>query len=93
LRGDNFIEGFWDCSGWLSMIIWGVPPGLAAAASRFEHQGQLQKPEYRLHACSSVLRKEEMNDDWVHSRWVVCHVSGESVLITDPGWRLRAVGP
>ena len=28
-------------SEWLCMIIWGVLPGLAAAASRFEYQGQL----------------------------------------------------
>ena len=31
LRGEDFIEGFWDGSEWLYMIIWGVLPGLAAA--------------------------------------------------------------
>ena len=45
LRGEDFIEGFWDGPEWLSMIIWGVLPGLAAAASRFEYQGQLWPPK------------------------------------------------
>ena len=31
MRGEDFIEGFWDGSEWLYMIIWGVLPGLAAA--------------------------------------------------------------
>ena len=45
LRGEDFIEGFWDGSEWLYMIIWGVLPGLAAAASRFEYQGKLWPPK------------------------------------------------
>lgn len=45
MRGEDFIEGFWDGSEWLYMIIWGVLPGLAAAASRFEYQGQLWPPK------------------------------------------------
>ena len=58
MRGEDFIEGFWDGSEWLYMIIWGVLPGLAAAASRFEYQGQLlaavaSKNLIRLYACSS----------------------------------------
>jgi hypothetical protein len=74
LRGENFIEGFWDCSGWLPIIIWGVPPGLAAAASRFEHQGQLavtSKKLSRLHTCSSdrypypFLSKKHIVVDWL----------------------------
>ena len=58
--GEDFIEGFWDGSEWLYMIIWGVLPGLAAAASRFEYQGQLyvaSKNLKRLYACSSDMEE------------------------------------
>jgi hypothetical protein len=55
LRGDNFIEGFWDGSEWLSMIIWGALPGLAAAASRLKYRtaAGASRNLNRLTACSS----------------------------------------
>ena len=57
MRGEDFIEGFWDGSEWLYMIIWGVLPGLAAAASRFEYQGQLWPPAAAL--CPDSKRGED----------------------------------